>query len=75
VEDFINFFNEKNKGQWTLEIYYLSIMDWCLTIGYKKTHPKYGEQLILLQDSDLDYVFAKAQVLFKDWLMENEGGY
>lgn len=75
MQEFIRFYNEKNKGAWTLEIYHSSIMDWCITIGYKTTHSRNGETIIHIQDGDMDLAFAKAQVAFKEWLLENEGGY
>jgi hypothetical protein len=27
------------------------------------------------QDVDLDYLICKCKVAYKDWLLENEGGY
>lgn len=74
--EFLKFYDEKyfEKG-WRLEIYHSSIMDWCITVGYKSTHPKSDEIILNIQNNDLEYIFAKAQVLLKDWLIENDGGY
>lgn len=73
--EFLRFYDESNEGAWSLEIYHSSIMDWCITIGYKTTHHKHGEVIINVQGCDMDLVFAKAQVNFKEWLLENQGGY
>jgi|688.fasta_scaffold506724_2 hypothetical protein len=76
MNEFLVFFNEKRRIYgWSLEIYYSSIMDWCITIGYKTTHPKHGDTILHVQSCDMEYVFAKAQVELKEWLLENEGGY
>jgi len=58
-----------------LEIYHSSIMDWCITLGYKTTHPKHGEEIFSIQDCDYELAFAKAQVALKEWLCENNDGY
>ena len=60
---------------WNLNIYYSSITDWHLTVGYKCTHSKHGEEILCVQDSDREFVFAKAQVLLKEWMIENHEGY
>lgn len=75
MEDFLRFYNQVKKSSWTLEIYNSSIIDWRITIGFISMHTKHGETIIDVQDCDIEYVFAKAQVLLKDWLTENEGGY
>lgn len=77
MNDLVNFFEQVNKHslKYTLEIYYSSIMDWCVTIGFKYTHPRHGETIVHVQNCDKELVFAKAQVLFKEWLLEHEGGY
>ena len=76
MNEFLKFYNEKYfaKG-WKLEIYHSSIMGWCITLGYKTTHPKSGEVIFNIQSNDLEYIFARAQVLLKDWLIENDGRY
>lgn len=58
-----------------LEIYHSSITDWCITVGYKLTNPKHGEEIVKIQESDYEYALAKAQIALKDWLLENDGGY
>lgn len=50
-------------------------MDWCLTIGYKTTHPHHGVDIVKVQHCDVELVFAKAHVEFKEWLLNNKGGY
>jgi len=74
--DFLKFYDSisHNKG-WALDIYNSSIMDWCITLGYKTTHPKSNETIFTVQSSDLELVFAMAQIELKNWLLENEGGY
>lgn len=75
MSEFIKFFNEvssrKNHRHWRLEIYYSSVVDWNITITDRNT----DKQIISVQNCDVDYVFAKAQVELKEWLLENEGGY
>jgi len=73
--EFIRFYDEANEGDWYLEIYHSSIMDWCIRIGYKTSHHRRGETIVNIEDCDMDLAFAKAQVAFKEWLRENEGGY
>ena len=75
MQEFIRFYNEKNRGDWTLEIYHSSIMDWCITIKFKITNSKFGDTIIDVQSSDMELAFAQAQVNFKEWLLENHGGY
>ena len=66
-----------------LEIYYSSIMDWCIRV-YKKDcaseYPKSrkdGNDVILcdVQSCDMELAFAMAQVECKEWLSEFNGGY
>ncbi|RBP59302.1 hypothetical protein DES36_11927 [Alkalibaculum bacchi] len=76
MEAFLKFYNEINfKNGFALYIYHSSIVDWCITIGYKASHPKHGEEIIKIHNSDMELAFAKAQVEFKQWLLENKGGY
>ncbi|MFD0587698.1 hypothetical protein ACFQZE_06760 [Paenibacillus sp. GCM10027627] len=76
MNEFLKFFNEKRKQNgYTLNVYYSSIMDWCITIGYKKTHPQHGTDIVKVQNCDMELVFAKAHVQFKEWLLNNKGGY
>ena len=76
MESFLKFFNDitDNYG-FNLEIYYSSITDWCIKVGYKSTHPKSDETVINVSHCDIEFVFAKAQVELKEWLLEHEGGY
>lgn len=75
MQDFLLFYNEVKKGSWALEIYHSSIMDWCITIGYKVGHLLNGTTIIHVQNYDMQLVFAKAQVELKEWLSKFEGGY
>ena len=75
MEAFLRFYDQVKKDSWALEIYHSSIIDWRVTIGYKSTHPNFGETIIDVQNCDIEYTFAKSQILLKDWLLENEGGY
>lgn len=75
MEVFIRFYAEHNPGHWALDIRHSSIVDWCITVGYKVSHEKHGETIIHVQDCDVDLAFAKAQVALKEWLCEHNGGY
>lgn len=58
------------------ELYYSSVMDFCMKL-YFKAYNEDGSDLVIFneQDTDLDYLISKCKVVFKDWLLENEGGY
>lgn len=58
------------------ELYYSSIMDFRMKL-YLKKYNKDNSDLVIFdeQDSDLDYLTSKCKVAYKDWLLENEGGY
>ena len=58
------------------ELYYSSIMDFCVKL-YLKANNDDGSDLVIFNelDSDLDYLRSKCKVFYKDWLLENEGGY
>lgn len=76
MKTFLKLYEDKYYSRgWNLSIYHSSIVDWTIQIGYKTTHPKYGELIIDIQESDMDLAFAKAQVELKKWLLENEEGY
>jgi hypothetical protein len=76
MNDFLMFYDKIKHGRgWALEIYHSSIMDWCITIGYKVTHVKHGDTILHIQSCDMELCFAMAQVELKKWLSENEGGY
>lgn len=74
MNDFIRFFDDLKDRDghygWKLNIGYSKVTDWTIEIlNYK------GEQIIWVQEPDLDFAFAKAQVELKEWLLENEEGY
>lgn len=76
MESFLKFFDEiRDSHGFALEIYSSSIMDWCISVGYKRTMKEYGTKVIQVQNCDIELCFAKAQVELKEWLLENEGGY
>ena len=76
MENRLEFFeNQCHNYGLTFELYYSSILDWCLTIGYKATHPKHEEVLFDTQHCDISLVLARAEVFLKEWLLENKGGY
>lgn len=76
MEAFLKFYNEIHyKKGFAMTIYHSSIVDWCITIGYKSSHPKYGDEIVNIQEPDMELAFAKAQVELKQWLLENENGY
>lgn len=58
------------------ELYYSKHMDWVLKI-WKKGCADDGSDVEIcnIQDPDVNYVLAKGEVLLKEWLTENEGGY
>jgi hypothetical protein len=58
------------------ELYYSSVVDFCMKL-YLKAYNDDGSDLVIFseQDSDLDYLISKCKVVFKDWLLENEGGH
>lgn len=59
-----------------LEIYYSKTMDWYIRV-FRRGCGESGEDLEIaeVQSCDIEYAFAKAHVMLKDWLLENEGGY
>lgn len=70
MSDFLIFFDEiKKREGFKLEIYYSNVMDWCITVIQNE------KKIISTSSCDKELVFAKAQVMLKDWLIENEGGY
>lgn len=70
MNEFLNFFDEMRKRKkYKLEIYYSSIMDWCITASIGDV------DILQVQECDKELAFAKAQVLFKQWLIDNNGGY
>ena len=79
MNEFIVFFDNYRKNNransLTLDIYYSNTLDWCITIGYIYGHPRHGKHIVRVQNCDKEYVFAKAQIEFKEWLLETQGGY
>lgn len=76
MDEFFKLYNAKSNNRgWNLQVYHSSITDWTIKVGYKSTHPKHGDTIITVQHCDVEYAFAKAQVMLKEWLLENEGGY
>lgn len=76
METFLRFYESiRDTYGFNLEIYNSSITNWCITVGYKITMGKGEEVVIEIQDSDVDFAFAKAQVALKEWLLKNNGGY
>ncbi|MEC0242781.1 hypothetical protein P4H66_23500 [Paenibacillus dokdonensis] len=70
MDDFLRFFDDKkDDGPWKLDIYYSLILDWKISIEYK------GNEIVRVQDCDMEFAFAKAHVLVKEWLIEHEGGF
>ncbi len=70
MSDFLIYFDTiKRIKPFKLEIYYSDIMDWCITI-YQN-----GDRIIGVQDCDKEFVFAKAHVKLKEWMVNNLGSY
>lgn len=76
MESFLRFFDQqRDNNGYALTVYYSSIVDWTIQIGFKTNHVRHGENIVYVQHCDIDYAFAKAETDFKDWLTENQGGY
>lgn len=60
-----------------LELYHSSVVDWRLVIWEQDGLGEGAErkEVISVQSCDLHYVLSKAEVLFKEWLLENKNGY
>lgn len=58
------------------ELAYSSVTDWMLTL-WLAAYNKDGSDLVIFQEQnpDLDYLISKCKVEYKDWLLENNGGY
>ena len=59
------------------ELYHSGIMDWCLRI-YEQDGIGSGakeSEIVNVQGCDLHYVIVKGEVLLKEWLLDNKGGY
>ena len=77
MDEFLKFFDEaKYNYPMHMEIYYSSICDWCITIWTgRNSNFANRKRIVNIQNCDMEYVFAKAQVELKDYLSEHEGGY
>lgn len=77
MDDFLKFFAEKVRHYpMHFELTYCKICDWELRIYRKGCAPDGGNiEICHIQDNDLEYVCASAQVALKDFLLENDGGY
>lgn len=55
---------------------YSHITDWHLYL-WRKRCGKNGDDVVIFDEwnVDLDYLISKCKVAYKDWLLENEGGY
>lgn len=58
------------------ELDYSSVCDFRIRL-YLRGYNEDGSDLDIIneQDCDLDYLISKCKVLYKDWLLKNEGGY
>ena len=60
MEAFLKFFDSiADQNGFNLEIYYSSIVDWCITVGYKSTSKNHGEKVISIQECEPELAFAK----------------
>lgn len=75
--EFLKFFNDKvHDYPMHLEIGYNKICDWTIHI-YKKGCRENDKDLSVVdaQSCDMELLFAIAQIQFKEWLLQNMGGY
>lgn len=74
MPEFLRFIDELREYRkvW-LEIAYSSVVDWCIIVHLIVKNEK--KCVVSVQNCDMEYAFAKAQVELKEWLSENEGGY
>lgn len=58
------------------ELGYSSVTDFIAKL-YLRGYDEDGSDLVIFkeQNSDLDYLICKCKVAYKDWLLENNGGY
>lgn len=75
MEKLISFYKEiSSRRQFNnirLAIDHGPVTDWVIQIRVGLE----GEIIFYEQDIDIDLLAAKAQVAFKEWLCENDGGY
>lgn len=76
MTDFLKFFDEKTSSYpMHLVISYSKRCDWCIHI-YKRGCADDGSiEIVYVESCDMEYAFAKAQVLLKDFLSDHNGGY
>lgn len=77
MNDFLEFFRDTVKHYpMHLEIAYSKTIDWTISV-WKKGCGKLGEDAVIVsvQNCDMEFAFAKAQVELKEWLLSHEGGY
>ena len=82
--DFLKFIDDLRHGfAIHVSITYNKTTDWEIYV-YKKgcaedypKSPNNGEDAILclVQESDIELAFARAQIAVKEWLLEHDGGY
>jgi hypothetical protein len=76
MESFLKFYDSiREEYGFCLNISQSNISDWNIKIVYKKTHSRHGETVLDIQNCDVEYVFAKAQVLLKEYMKDIYGGY
>ena len=84
MNEFLKFVNDlHSRFPVHMEIYLSRIMDWNITIykqGCAKDYPNSAHDgddaiLVQVQNSDMEFCFAAAHVMLKEWLIENCGGY
>ncbi len=75
--DFLKFFDTViGREPMHLRISYSKITDYTVQI-WKKGCAENGGDIVIcdVQDCDLSYCLAKAEVLLKEWLIRARGGY
>lgn len=84
MSDFLKFIdNLVQRFPVHVEIYYSTIMDWCIhvtKVGCASDYPESphdGDDAVLcdVQGCDIELVFAEAHVKVKEWLLYHRGGY
>ena len=62
-----------------LKINYSKMNNWSIYIYWRNCEEKGTDikiiEIVNVSDCDMELCFAKAQVQFKEWLLENNGGY
>lgn len=57
-------------------ITYSSVTDFCVSLWLKGYNEDNSDLIIFSeQGNDLDYLICKCKVAYKDWLLDNQGGY